>query len=123
MHLPNIVWLGLGHLCVVVGIAGVLLPVLPGVPFFILAAICYSKGSRKFFIKLVRHKKAGPPIRRWLRHGTIPRKAKGIAVGGMAIGAGFSVFFAPYLWLQISIGCLISLAALYVLTRPSNVPA
>jgi len=123
MHLPRVMWLSLGHVCVIVGIAGVALPVLPGVPFLILAAVCYSRGSRKFFIKLVRHKTAGPPIRRWLRHGTIPPKAKCFAVGGMVIGAGFSIFFAPLMWVQVGIATMVLLAIVFVLTRPSQVPA
>lgn len=123
MRIPKIVWLGLGHLNLAVGVAGVALPVLPGVPFLILAAVCYSKGSRRFFIKLVRHKKVGLSIRRWLRYGTIPRKAKGFAVGGMALGAGFSVTITPVFWVQIGIGCFVSLAAVYVLTRPAEAPA
>jgi len=123
MHLKKKAWLYLGHFNVAIGIAGVALPVLPGVPFLILAAVCYSRGSYKFFIKLVRHKKFGAPIRRWLRYGTIPWKAKGAAVAGMVVGSGFSAYFAPYLWMQIFIICFVSLAAVYVLTRPSQVPA
>jgi uncharacterized protein len=123
MHFPRIVWLCLGHLSVVVGIVGLALPVLPGVPFLILAAICYARGSRKFFIKLVRHKTAGPSIRRWFRHGVIPRKAKCLAISGMAIGVGFSIFFVPLWWVQAGIGALALVVAAFILTRPSQMPA
>lgn len=123
MRVPRIVWLGLGHTCVVVGVVGVALPVMPGAPFLILAAICYARGSRRFFIRLVRHKRAGPSIRRWLRHRTIPLRAKLVAVGGMGVGAGVSAFAIPLWQGQLGMACVVGLAATYVLTRPSHAPA
>lgn len=121
--LPRMVWLTLGHGCAVLGVAGLLLPVVPGAPFFILAAICYARGSRKFFFWLTRHDRVGPTVRRWFRHGTISWRAKGYAVGGMAAGASFSIWFAPTVPLQIGIACVVGLAAAFVLTRPSHPPA
>lgn len=121
MEIPKKVWLYLGHVCVALGIIGVALPIMPGAPFFILAAPCYARGSRKFFIKLVRHKQIGPPVRRWLRHGTMPWRAKMYATGGMAVGSGTSIyFFVPVLWGQLSIAAVCVCAALYILTRPTT---
>jgi uncharacterized membrane protein YbaN (DUF454 family) len=114
-------YLALGHVCVVVGIAGVALPVLPGVPFLILAAVCYARGSRRFFRRLVTHRRVGPPVRHWLRHGTIPPRAKAIAVGGMVSGVGFSLFAVPLMHVQVGIVCFAVAGAAYVLSRPSKI--
>lgn len=40
-------WLILGFFFIVLGIIGILLPVVPQVPFFIAAAFCFSKGSKR----------------------------------------------------------------------------
>ena len=38
----------LGIISVILGTIGVLLPVMPGIPFYILACFCFAKGSVRF---------------------------------------------------------------------------
>lgn len=40
-------WIFLGFFFIILGIVGLLLPVVPQVPFFIAAAFCFSRGSRR----------------------------------------------------------------------------
>lgn len=40
-------WMAAGFLCLVLGTAGVILPVLPTVPFYMATAFCFAKSSRK----------------------------------------------------------------------------
>ena len=46
---------GLGALCLVLGVLGLLLPFAPGLPFLLLAAICFAALSRGFKTRLSRH--------------------------------------------------------------------
>lgn len=43
----KILWVIVGCVCLAVGFVGLLLPVVPQVPFFIAAAVCFSKSSKK----------------------------------------------------------------------------
>ena len=40
------VWMALGILCLVLGTIGVVLPILPTVPFYMATVFCFAKGSR-----------------------------------------------------------------------------
>lgn len=46
-HIKNLVFALLGILSLGVGIAGTILPVLPGGPFYLFAAFCFSKSSKR----------------------------------------------------------------------------
>ena len=43
------VWMALGILCLVLGTIGVVLPILPTVPFYMATVFCFAKGSRLVF--------------------------------------------------------------------------
>ena len=66
----------IGSICVLLGILGILLPLLPTTPFLLLAAACYFRGSDKLYNKLINNKKLGPFIKNFQEKKAIPFKAK-----------------------------------------------
>ena len=46
-RLMRYLWLGVGMTALVLGTAGIVLPLLPTVPFYLLAAFCFAKGSER----------------------------------------------------------------------------
>lgn len=113
-----LLWRIAAGLALMIGIIGLAVPVLPTVPFLILAAWAASKGSPAFERRLLEHSTYGPHIRRWRERGAVPRRAKIFAIAAMTVsGAGLQ--FAPiYLWLRISVPLVMMVVAAWLWTRP-----
>ena len=45
MKIINIFWIVLGFICLGLGIIGIIMPILPTTPFFIVTVVCFAKGS------------------------------------------------------------------------------
>jgi uncharacterized protein len=107
-----------GIVLVGVGIAGYILPFLPGTIWLILAAACFARSSPKFEAWLINNPRFGPPIAAWRQNGAIPRKAKILAISMMALSfAILAVTHTPMLWLSIT-GVILLACAVFVASRP-----
>ncbi|CAN7335920.1 YbaN family protein [Aquipseudomonas alcaligenes] len=92
------VLLVVGWLAVALGVIGIFLPVLPTTPFLLLAAACFVRSSRRFYLWLVNHRHLGPWIRDYLEGNGIPLKGKVYAIGLMWISIAFSCYLVPLPW-------------------------
>lgn len=89
-------WSLLGILFLVLGFIGVLLPIMPTVPFVLLAAACFARSSPKMHKWLLEHPRFGPIIRDWEEKRCISRKMKIWAISMMTLGGGTSTWlFVP----------------------------
>ncbi len=77
-----------GTLCVILGVIGILFPVLPTTPFLLLAAICYARSSERFYHWLMNNRWCGKYIRNYREGRGIPVKQK--------------IFTLVLLWLTIA---------------------
>ena len=55
-----------GTIALVLGIVGIIMPVLPTTPFLLLAAICYWRGSKRLYNALLGNRFVGSYIRNYL---------------------------------------------------------
>ncbi len=116
-------WLALGCLCVVLGIIGAVLPLMPTTIFLILAAGCFARSSPPLEAWLLDHPRFGPTLRAWRQDGAIGRKAKVMACAGMMLGyAAFLIVVHPAIGLAALVAIGMGACALYVLTRPTALP-
>lgn len=82
-----------GTLCVVMGIIGIFLPLIPTTPFLLLGAACYLKGSQKLYDKLINNKLLGTYIKDYREGRGIPQKSKAYAITLLWISMGYSIVF------------------------------
>jgi uncharacterized membrane protein YbaN (DUF454 family) len=95
-------WWLLAWSSLLLGVVGLLLPVMPTTVFILIAAFAASRGSEKLHRALLSHKHFGPLIQHWQDHGAVPRHAKWMATWTMLASAVFTVtgmaVFAPGHW-------------------------
>ena len=65
-----------GHVCVLLGLIALILPVIPTSPFLILGAACYARSSEKFYNMLIENRHFGAAILKWERERCMERKIK-----------------------------------------------
>ena len=116
-------WLGLGWTCVGLAMVGATMPVMPTVPFLLVAAWAFSKGSPQARAWLFRHEKFGPLLQAWCEHGAVPRAAKVASAVAMAVSYGIIVAVTDFpVWVLVLKGLLFVAIAVFVATRPEPVP-
>jgi hypothetical protein len=87
-----------GTLCVVSGILGMFLPLLPTTPFLLLAAICYARSSQRCYNWLVTNRWCGAYIRNYREGRGITLKHKVFTVSLLWLTMGYTAWFALSLW-------------------------
>lgn len=116
-------YVAMGWTCVALGVAGIVLPVLPTTPFLLVAAWAFARSSRRFHDWLVDHPRLGPPVRAWREHGVVPTRAKVAAVTTMAASLSYVALFVADDWrLPAAAGLPMAATALWLLTRPGQAP-
>ena len=107
MKLARPFWLGAGIISFVTGTIGIALPILPTVPFYLLAAFCFARSHPEWEQRLLNHPTYGPPLRQWRERRAISRRAKFSALGAMSVGAGVTWYTLGWPWVGLSLAILI----------------
>ena len=109
----------LGFIFTGIGIAGYILPGLPGTIFLILAAICFIRSNRKMYDWITKHRLFGNLVKDYLDTGRMPLKAKVLSIGSIWIFTSISIIWSPYGIIFISAVVIAAIiGTLFILTRP-----
>lgn len=111
-HLARWLYFGAGLTALLLGIIGAVLPLLPTTPFILLAAACFARSSERFHNKLLANRIAGPIIREWCLHHSIPYRVKRWVYVLMALSFGSSILIVPAIWLKamlVTIGVILAI--------------
>lgn len=113
------VWITIGVLALVVGVVGFWLPLLPTVPFLLLAAFAFARSSKRLHRWLLEHPALGPPIVAWNERGAIGIRAKWFSTASILASAwlGYAFDLSPLVY-GIQLASLVGVL-LFIWTRPS----
>lgn len=108
-----------GFLATALGVLGIFLPVLPTVPFLLLALACFARSSERFYNWLLDHAHFGPIIRPYINGQGMTRasKVKAIALvwASISLSAFFFIETVWVRWLLLLTACGVTL---YLLKLP-----
>lgn len=93
----------LGTMFLLVGMLGVVLPLLPATPFLLLASACYVRGSETLYRWLMNNKYLGPYITNIRDKRGMPIKAKIITITVLWVSLLFSMYRLDSLLLDLTL--------------------
>jgi len=117
-----LLWRTTALCALVIAFLGIAVPVMPTVPFLILAAFAASRGWPALDRWLSTHPTYGTHICNWRDHGAVSRKGKIAAVIMMCVGAVTLQFVPVPLWLRLGVPAIMLVIAIWLCLRPECAP-
>ncbi len=115
----RMLYLVAGFISLALGALGIALPLLPTVPFMILAAFCFARSSPALEARLLDHRHFGPHIRRWRDKGAISRRGKQAGLTAFAFSAALAPFLVPFPWFLIPVAAAL-IGGTWIWSRPEG---
>ena len=100
-----------GIISLILAVLGIILPLLPTVPFVLLAAACFARSSPAFHLWLLRHRYFGPLLADYQSGQGITRSARNRAIAILWASMIASMLIVAKVWLVlllISIGSCVT---------------
>ncbi|MEZ5726072.1 MAG: YbaN family protein [Paracoccaceae bacterium] len=116
--MTRFIWLIVGWVAVGLALIGLALPIVPTVPFLLVAVWAFGRSSERLRERLLSDPIFGPEIRKWQEDGAISRSAKVLSTVTMAGSLVLGIWLdLPTYALSIQAIILTGVAA-YILSRP-----
>lgn len=106
MKIINIFWIVLGFICLGLGIIGIIMPILPTTPFFLVTVVCFARGSerlKQWFMSSSFHKKY---IQSFYEKKGMTLKNKAIILSFASIMLAAAFYFSAKPYARILIACV-----------------
>ena len=121
MPLLRIVYLIFGTISLILGIIGIVLPLLPTTPFLLLTAFLYYKGSPKIYDRLMKQPVIGKYISNLRENKVIPIKVKIVSITLLWITIPYCIFFVvENLAVRILLGVIMIGVSIHILLFKSK---
>ncbi|QQX81909.1 YbaN family protein [Shewanella sp. KX20019] len=97
----------LAGLCsLALGLLGILLPILPTVPFILLAAYCFARSSDRLYQWLMLHPWFADALQNWQAKGAIRKGLKKKAYIASSLSFIVSITIVPLIWVKVMLACI-----------------
>lgn len=116
----RLIWAGCGFLALLLAVIGIALPLLPTVPFLLLAAFCFARSSERMHGWLITHPRFGPVIEDWNRSGAIRPAAKRLATYSIAAVFLLSWFLDAGMRVLVVQALVLSCVLVFIWSRPNG---
>ena len=111
----------LGLACTALGIAGIILPLMPGTVFLLIALWAFSRSSERLHLWLYHHPRFGQSLRDWHRSRAIPPRAKIAAVAAMALSVVYVALAVAESWqLPALVAAILMPIAVWIVAHPNR---
>lgn len=105
-----------GSFSLILGLIGIVVPLLPTTPFLLLSAACFFKSSDKLYKKLISNKYLGSYIKNYREKKGVPRKIKIVAISTLWATILFSaIFIINLIWVKILLLVIASAVTYHIL--------
>jgi uncharacterized membrane protein YbaN (DUF454 family) len=114
----RMVYRAAGLVAVTLGIVDIFLPVLPTVPFMLLAAFFFARSNPEWEARLLADPRFGPHIRAWRERGAISRRGKIAALLALLGSAVIGLLALDGAWQYGPLGIAVACGS-WIATRPT----
>lgn len=119
----NIVLTLVGILSLVLGIIGIVLPVVPTTPFLLVAAACFCRSSPRLYRWLLENRWFGHYIKTYREERAIPRRAKIVALLLLWPAIGYVVIaIIKSLLVDLALLAIGTVVSVYILSLKTQAP-
>jgi uncharacterized membrane protein YbaN (DUF454 family) len=110
-------WIAIGTISLIIGVIGLLLPVIPTTPFILLSAFCYARGSKRLHNWLTSNRFFGFYIKNYEEGKGIPFKIKVYAISLLWLSTFFTLMlFLNNFYMKVSFIILVILLTIYIIS-------
>lgn len=111
-----------GTASLVLGVVGIVLPVLPTTPFLLVTAACYARASTRLYGWLLGQRALGPIVREWRRSRSLLPGVKARALVAVALTFTLSVILVDALVVRIALIAVGVILAVFLYRIPTAQP-
>lgn len=122
-NLKKKIYICVGLLALGLGIIGVFLPVMPTVPFLLVALFCFERSSKKYHDMILNNKYFGKVLRDYYEGRGLTTSVKIKAILFLTCGMGFSFYKVQHLYLRIMLAVIwlgVTIHIILLKTKPKE---
>lgn len=114
-------YIGIGFITLILGIIGVILPILPTTPFLLITSFCFAKGSEKFHNWFINTKLYKKHLESFVKERAMTLKEKVVLLTFVNIMLAFPLIMVDVLPMRITIIVLIIIKLYYFIFKVRTV--